>query len=543
MLVAAARRLVADATRRWRVGRLTRRARRIKRYKGVDAAAGLLKQAVAAFPLEARLWNDLAAQNIEQGDFAAARANAGRAVELQPDLPEAHCNMGLVLAQLGDEGNALRCLERALQLDPGLEAAQLNRAILLTRMLQVEPALAAWNAILDRMPRFVDAYAAKSTLLMRLGQHAEAEACLDAARALGLDAPQLKLNRALLEGDVGDPGRAVRAIEALRGEVEHADVEWGLALIHLAHGDFTKGWPLYESRLTKTFDSPRRAYRLPPWRGEPLQDGELLVMAEQGLGDEIMFASCYPDVIERAPGSVVECDPRLATLFQRSFPNCRVMGAPRGNDQQWLRDHPRLRRQIHAGSLPLLFRNRASLFPRHAGYLRPDPSGVEAWRARLAGSGNALKVGIAWNGGLSHTRRALRCVPVAELASLLHGLPHTFVSLQHDDEGSDAARIGELAGVQVQSWPEALADLDECAALLRALDVVVTVCSSIAHLGGAVGVPTWVLAPRVAEWRYLRSGEALPWYPSVRIFRQEQDGKWSAVMARVRAGFEVEAGR
>jgi tetratricopeptide (TPR) repeat protein len=526
MLVSTARRLVADTARRWRVDLLARRARRLKRRKGVDAAAGLLAQAVAAFPLEARLWNDLAAQNVEQGDLASARANVSRALELRPDLPEAHCNMGLVLAQLGNEADALRYLERALQLDPSLEEAQLNRAVLLSQMLRVEPALAAWDAILGRRPRCVEAHAAKSALLMRLGQHAEAEACLDAAEALGLDA-----------------GRAVQALDALRDQVEQTEIEWGLALIHLARGDFTKGWPLYEARLVKTFDSPRRAYRLPQWRGEPLQEGALLVMAEQGLGDEIMFASCYPDVIERAPRCVVECDPRLATLFERSFPGCRVKGVPRSNDQRWLQDNPQLRWQIHAGSLPRLFRDRESRFPQHAGYLRPDPLRVEAWRARLAALGNGMKVGIAWNGGLAHTRRALRSLPLADLAPLLRGSTHVFVSLQHDDDGSGAARLGGLSGVRVHAFPEALKDLDECAALLGALDVAVTVCSSIAHLGGAVGIPTWVLAPRVAEWRYLRSGEALPWYPSVRVFRQEQDENWSAVVERVTEALGVAASR
>jgi tetratricopeptide (TPR) repeat protein len=542
MLVSTARRLVAATARRWRVDRLVRRARRLKTRKGANAAAVLLTQAVAAFPLEARLWNDLAAQNIDQGDFAAARANADRALQLQPDLPEAHCNMGLILAQLGDEAGALRLLERALQLDPSLEEAHVNRALLLSRMLCVEPALMAWAEVLRRNPRCVEAHAAKSALLMRLGRHAEAQTSLDAAGALGLDAAALKLNRALLEGDVGDPDRAVRALHALRGQADNADIEWGLALIHLARGDFASGWPLYEARLTKSFDSPRRAYGLPAWQGEPLQEGALLVMAEQGLGDEIMFASCYPDVIERAPRCVIECDPRLATLFERSFPGCRVKGVPRSNDQRWLQNHPELRCQIHAGSLPGLFRERESLFPRHAGYLRPDPRRVEYWRGRLAGLGKAMKVGIAWSGGLAHTRRTLRCVPLAELAAL-HGSQRVFISLQHDDDGSGLARLKELSGARVHAFPEALRDLDECAALLRALDVVVTACSSIAHFGGAVGTPTWVLTPRVAEWRYLRSGETLPWYPSVRLFRQGQDGNWSAVVTRVKEALAMAAAR
>ena len=528
-------RALAETARRWRASWTSDRARRAKRRKGAAEAARVLQLGLEALPGDAQLWNDLAVLQIELRDLASAERSVRRALQINSDLPQAHCNLGIVLAERADDEPALRCLDRALQLDPQLDVAHQNRAMLLSRMQHVEAALAAWDDILQRDPGHAHAYAVKAALLLRSGRYAEAGQHLDRAESLGSRTPAIALYRALIEAAIGDPQRAANAITALRGKMEDAELDWDLAHIYLSRGEFQKGWPLYEARLRKSFDSPRRAYGFPEWQGESLAPGALLVMAEQGLGDEIMFASCYRDVIERAPGCVIECDPRLESLFARSFPGARVVGAARGNDRLWLAEHRELRCQVHAGSLPRFFRTSAESFPRHCGYLRPDPQRVAAWRDRLAPLGGLLKVGIAWNGGLAHTRRSSRCVPLPQLAPLLRGSPHAFISLQHDDDGSEVARLSEMSGTAVHAFGAALRDLDENASLLRALDVVITVCSSVAHMSGAVGVATWVMTPRIPEWRYLRTGTTLPWYPGVRLFRQQEEGAWQPVVSSISA--------
>lgn len=518
-------------------------AGRIRSRDGVQAAARVLLRGLESHSHEARLWNNLAALQIEQQELEEAECSVRRAMELHPDLPEAHTNLGIVRAQRGDEESALNSFGCALQLDPTLAAARENQAALLSKLQRVDDAIAAWDALLRMDVGHAQAYAGKGILLLRAGWIREARDHLERAQALGLRAPHVSLHLALAEAATGDAAAAESAIQSLRGQAEDAEIDWNIALIRLARGEFAAGWPLYEARLRKSFESPRRAYPFPEWQGEVLAPGELLVMAEQGLGDEIMFASCYPDLLERAPRCVVECDPRLAGLFARSFPGARVLGARRDNDRQWLNGYPELRRQVHAGSLPRLFRTRADRFPRHAGYLRPDDQLVEVWRGRLSALGGALKVGIAWSGGLPHTRRELRRVPLTELAPLLRDTQYRFVSLQHDDDGSGAAELSALSGATVQVFPEAFPNLDEMAALMRALDLVLTVCSSAAHLGGAIGAPTWVCTPSVPEWRYLRAGEALPWYPSVRLFRQPSRGGWAPVVAEIAAALRALTGR
>jgi Flp pilus assembly protein TadD len=533
MLGTILNRIATTIFSRWGPRRVLRKARRARLEKDVGAAVQLLLRGVERYPDDAVLWNELTVLQIERRDLQAAAVAVRRTLECGPDLPQGHCNMGIILAEKGEAEAALRCFRRAFELEPDLLSARENYAFLASKTQRADAALAAWNEVLRIDPHHARAHVVKGGVLMCAGRFAEATESLDRAEALIGKTPDIALYRAVIDADTGESGRGTRAIEALRGRVGDADIDWHLALVYLSEGDFTRGWPLYEARPSRTDPQKRRPYDLPDWQGESLAEGALLVAAEQGLGDEIMFASCFPDVLERAPHCVIECDPRLTRLFERSFPGARIVGAPRDNDGSWTKDLPGLSRQVLAGSLPRLFRRDKESFPRRAGYLRPDSRLVDAWRDRLGALPGDLKVGIAWNGGLDHTRRTLRCLPLADLARLLEGSRHVFVSLQHDDKGDEAPQLTRLSGMPVHQFPHALADLDEHAALIAALDVVITVCSSVVHLSGAVGARAWVLTPQVAEWRYLRAGETLPWYPTVRLFRQGRDGGWGGVVSRV----------
>jgi Flp pilus assembly protein TadD len=532
MLATTVLRVATSAIRRWRAGSVVASARRSHRRGNTGAAIRILWAGVERYPSEAELWNELAVHEIEARDFSAAGRAVRRALELRPDLAQAHCNLGIVLIEDGEQETALCCFERALELDPGLHAARENRALLLSEIPRLEAAISAWEEIIRADPTHRKAHAMLGGILMCAGRFSEAIEWLNRVVAFAPGTPDAALYRAVIDADTSDPDRAMQAIEALRGSVKDTNLDWNLALIHLSRGDYERGWPLYESRPTRA-RARRRSYGFPEWQGTSAPAGSLLVIAEQGLGDEIMFGSCYPELLERVPQCVIECDPRLAALYQRSFPAAQVVGAARGNDGSWIGNYPKLQSQILAGSLPRIFRASVADFPRRIAYLHPDPRRVDAWRGQLATLRGDLKIGIAWNGGLAHTRRALRCIPLEELAGLLRGSPHSFLSLQHDDDGKEAIRLGDLSGTTVHRYPGAITDLDEQAALLGALDVVITVCSSVVHLSGAVGTRTWVLAPRVAEWRYLRSGETMPWYPAVRLFRQDRDGEWAAVIGRV----------
>jgi hypothetical protein len=162
--------------------------------------------------------------------------------------------------------------------------------------------------------------------------------------------------------------------------------------------------------------------------------------------------------------------------------------------------------------------------------LRADEARVSGYRERLAALGSGAKIGLAWRGGLMRTRQNVRSVPPEQLGPLLDGRGLRLVSLQHGADDAELARIGSIGARPIAHWPEVLRDPDETAALMTALDAVVTVCSSVVHLGGALGVRVVVLVPSSPEWRYLRAGERMPWYPAVELVRQASAGDWGPVV-------------
>jgi ADP-heptose:LPS heptosyltransferase len=256
----------------------------------------------------------------------------------------------------------------------------------------------------------------------------------------------------------------------------------------------------------------------------------VLVYREQGLGDEIMFASCLGDLMRSGARCLVDCDPRLRPLLRRSFPEIEVV-----EDIDALEmGHSTGSRTIDAclpiGSLPGVFRTSRAAFEPARAYLRADASKASGWRERLAALGPGRKIGIAWRGGLFKTGRALRSLTLDQLLPLLRMQEVHWINLQHRDDSAERERIQREHGVQLTTWSEALQELDETAALVSELDLVVTVCSSIVHLAGALGRPVWTLTPAAPAWRYFLAGDSLPWYPAVRLFRQRAAGDWPPVV-------------
>jgi hypothetical protein len=256
------------------------------------------------------------------------------------------------------------------------------------------------------------------------------------------------------------------------------------------------------------------------------------VYGEQGLGDEIMFASCVPDAIRDVGHCVIECAPKLEPLFRRSFPAATVYAATDGTVPGPVRERG-IDCEVPAGSLPLYYRSTVQAFPAHTGYLKADPERIERWRARLESLGGAgFNIGISWRGGSHKTRRPLRSVALDRWGPILQVPGTNLVSLQYDAVPDELAEL-DRQGITLTHWPDAISDYEETAALVSAVDLVISVCTAVIHLGGALGRPVWVMAPYSPEWRYGFSGTAMPWYPAVRVYRQPQFGAWDPVIADV----------
>lgn len=368
----------------------------------------------------------------------------------------------------------------------------------------------------------------------KLHEPERALACFEAALRLRADDAELYDFRGSMVQELGRLPEAFADFE--RALVLRPDFPLALfhrAMARLLAGDFERGWDDYELRRLSA-DQAQATAGLPRWDGSAPEKRTLLITREQGLGDEIMFASILPQLLAQAGRCILECDPRLVALFRRSFPGATIFGTEPGGGLPPSIARSSIDAVIEAGSLPGMYRRRLADFPRHQGYLRADADAVSRWRARLAALGPGLKVGLSWTGGVQRTRRALRSLSLEQLLPLLRTRGARFVSLQYTaDARSDVEALRARHGIEVTHWPEAIDDYDQTAALVCALDLTVSVCTSLVHLCGALGRPAWVLAPLSPEWRYGASGESMPWYPSVRLFRQTAYAQWTPVIDQV----------
>lgn len=538
-----------------------------------DGAQRNLERAIALDGDCAEAHHRLGILDAKRGAFAAALRHLERARLLNSESGETCIDLGNVYRLLQDPVRAEASYREAIRLSPAASAAHLNLARVLTETGRKSLALEHFRQAHQFAPHDGPALRSFVLALIEDRDYAQAEIILDAAMrragrtydvlcCCGLlrlkqhDAPQaadlyraalaLRDDDAELHKDLGitlqELGRIDEALlsydRALQLRPDFPLAAFHRALARLLAGDFGKGWEDYELRL-RSEDRPARPHSYRRWDGSSLRGKTILVHGEQGLGDEIMFASCLPELIAIAGRCVIECSPKLLSLFARSFPGATVYAATPGYRVPEVIDRTGVHCESAAGSLPRLLRRERCAFPRHSGYLKADPLRVSRWRKRLAEAGPGPHIGISWRGGTFQSRAPLRTLELGHWLPIFRAIPANFVSLQYSaDAVGDLAGLKERQGVSVHHWQDAIDDYEETAALTCAVDLVVSVCTALIHLGGALGRPVWVLAPYSPEWRYGIAGESMPWYPSVRVLRQPAYGQWHPVVAKVAAELE-----
>lgn len=324
-----------------------------------------------------------------------------------------------------------------------------------------------------------------------------------------------------------------------------ARVNRGMAYLEMRQ--WRKGWDGW-SFSYNAGDRHRRQYivgdnkrPLPDWKGDP--DHKVIVYGDQGIGDEIYFANSLPDLIKSTSGVILDCHPRLEHLFRRSFPGITVHGTRKHlSDLPWVRDCG-ADSAICLADLPGFFRNSNDEW-RGEPYLKAfeHPSLDKPQRAWVRGDNNRKvrpsRIGLSWTGGTKKTRTELRSLSLMDLVPIIQSLygPVHWFSLQYTpDAAREVCELEEHTSIRISHYPGWVEtfDYDRTASFVNSLDLVITVCTTVHHLAGALGVPCWTLVPSRPSWRYCLSGDLLPWYNSVRLFRQENDGDWSAPIQRI----------
>jgi hypothetical protein len=253
------------------------------------------------------------------------------------------------------------------------------------------------------------------------------------------------------------------------------------------------------------------------------------------VGDEVMFASCYGELIEQAKACVLACDPRLVPIYARSFPRARVCSLQALHDESHAHKLGQFDVQVAAGSLPLYLRPGEASFPRAASYLRAERARVERWKSQLRSRSDALKVGISWRGGKDAGEKQRRSIALDDWLPVLEVRGVEFVNLQYGDSRAEREVLAQRHGIRILDWPQVdpLRDLDEFSALVSALDLVISIDNSTVHFAGSLGVPTWALVtyPSQSCWRWMLKRDDTLWYASVRLFRKMGARPWSDVVA------------
>ena len=464
------------------------------------------------------------------GRLEEAVASYRRALELKPDAAVYHSNLGNTLLAMGRFEEAEACYLQALALKPDYAEASYNLGNLRNAQNRLEEALECYRRAIELKPQLPEAHYNLGNTLHTMDRLVEAEASFGRAIELRPHYAEAHYNLGCIFEELGLMPEALAAMgRALEIKPDYPQARFAQALVELRCGDFSSGWRDYEHRWqSPDHDTPRRVYPQPQWTGEKLESGRLLLWGEQGIGDEIQFAGLFPDALGTGCRITLDCDPRLQPLFARSFPEIEVVSGskPAEAPADLFSAH------LPIGSLPGLFRKSDAAFAATVSpYLKADAVEREIFRSRYA-DGRRL-AGLAWQTKNQKTGRK-RSIALNEFAPLFALGGTRWISLQYGDfDALEQQAAAANAPLVIDRQVDQFASIDRFAAQVAALDMIITIDNSTAHIAAALGLPVWLLLPFTADWRWMRGRRESPWYPTLRIFRQPRLNDWQSVLAEV----------
>jgi len=499
----------------------------------------LYREVLEKEPENVRALDGLGVLLCQNGDTEEGIALFTQALELlrQESRPNPHWeasllfHLGLSYRTLGLRSEALQTLTEAVKLTPHEPDLILNLGQTQFELEQYSEAAEQFQALTVIQPDNASAWLTLGFILSNLDRHDEAAEALRTAESLDSTSPEICLYLAESLRKAERYGESLPYYQRmLQVAAEYPQAVHGYGKSLLALGNLEQGWDAMEFRFVSSIGNWER-HDLPNWSPET-NSSRVLAYSEEGIGAELMFASCLPDLINSVDHCVVECESSLHSLFRRSFPHAEFV--PLADDYVRTEGNPwgiSLDAQIAFGSLPRYFRRNIDNFPLRKAYLIPDREQVAGWSTRLASLGDTKKIGFLWQGTWTAETSKQTSLPLHELRSLMtRHQGATWICLQHGLQQKELNQHRGF-GITPRIFPEAFQyDLDSMAALLASLDLVITPPGYAAHLAGALGVRTWLLVSEGADWRHSIDVVSQPrsvWHPTVKMYKQAKGQTWT----------------
>ena len=525
----SADRLVADAHRLHLAGRLA------------DAEAGYRK-ALAVSGRNADALRFLGALLLQRNDAKGAIPLLEKAAKLQPGAA-LWVNLAAAYRINREPDRAIICCRRAIALDKTLPAAFFNLGHAYRDLEKLPEAADAYRAFLDLAPHDAEGHVVLGDTLRLMSNPDAAMEAYQAALAYDPTHVKAHVNVAGIIASRGYFRAARTVLEALvRVAPESAEARKTLGVAQLQLGDFTEGWKGFEARFESDTERVTRQPAPPAyWRGEDLVGKSITVWSEQGLGEEILFASQIPDLLTRAEKCGIQCSSRMAPIFRRSFPGVDVVA-----HDQAAAHRARFDFQQSLVSLGQYLRPNFASFPRARGYLKADPGKTAQLREKYVALARGRRVvGLSWR-SINPAFGAAKSASLDTLTAALAQTDALFVNLQYGDCRAELARVRERLGIDIidDAEVDSAASMDDFMAQVAAMDLVISTSNTTAHAAGALNIPVWILLPFAAGaiWYWFLGREDCPWYPSATLIRASDPSQpWESAPAAAAAARLVAA--